>query len=169
LKVGLVAKARNWGTPNEDGGWAMDAKAWKAVKIGAIALVCTPVVFGLVLGLVLSVSDVISPSPTIYRYYFPVGTKTTASVVDGKFRVRSMVQGAPPLPKESGVSIVRFDRSREIETSDEHIWGHSGGGLPTSHFFVALPDGGWVESKDIRCNCVPAAEHVPTVVTCNAE
>jgi hypothetical protein len=62
---------------------------------------------------------VINPPPKTYRFVFPAGTQRTRDMTDSGFVLRTMVPRAPPLPREDGFRLVRFDLSKSIDTSEE--------------------------------------------------
>ena len=108
---------------------------------------------------------VINPPPKTYRFVFPAGTQRTHFMTDSGFVMRTMVAGAPPLPREDGFRLVRFDLSRSIDTSEEYVFGHE---YLREETYVLSSDGHRQKGDGISCMCSPSVEHVPAMVTCNA-
>lgn len=108
---------------------------------------------------------VINPPPKTYRFVFPAGTQRTLEMADSRFVLRTMVPGAPPLPREDGFRLVRFDLSRSIDTSEECVFGSE---YFREERYVLSKDGHRQKDDGIHCICIPSVEHVPAAVTCNA-
>lgn len=132
----------------------------KVLKIvaGAVGAVVALVV------ILLFLIPVINPPPKTYRFVFPAGTQRTRDMTDSGFALRTMVPGAPPLPREEGFRVVRFDVSPMIETSEEYVFGQEY--FREEHYIVSA-SGKRQKFDGIGCICIPSVEHVPAQVTCN--
>ena len=107
----------------------------------------------------------INPPPKTYRFLFPAAAQGTASSGEGGFVLRTLVGGAPLLPREDGFRLVRFDRSKSINTSEEYVWGNE---YFREEYYIVSSDGRRQKTDRMRCSPYPSLEHVPVTVTCNA-
>ena len=108
---------------------------------------------------------VINPPPKTYRFLFPAGTRRTLDMRESAFLLRTMGPGAPLLPREDGFRLVRFDRAKSIDTSEEYVFGNE---YFREEIYIVSTDGRREEADRIWCTPAPSLQHVPAVVTCNA-
>lgn len=122
---------------------------------------------GIVLALVIAflfLLPILNPRPKTYRFVFPAGITRTLSMTDSGFVMRTMVPGAPPLPREDGFRLVRFDQPRTIDTSEEYVFGHE---WFREEVYI-VDQTGRRKLDGIGCMASPSLEHYPVQVTCNA-
>jgi hypothetical protein len=108
---------------------------------------------------------IINPPPKTYRFVFPAETRRTENVSNSAFRLRTMIPGAPTLPREEGFRLVTFDQSNPVDTSEEYVFGHEY--FREEHYILSV-DGARRKADGIWCTPTPSVEHVPVVVSCNA-
>jgi len=92
--------------------WFLRAVFWGTVAAIALLIVGICVVYYVI--------PIFNPPPKTYRYVFPADFATRRETT---FVLRTMVPGAPPLPREDGFRLVRFDRAQSIDTSEEYEFG----------------------------------------------
>lgn len=110
----------------------------------------------LLMQLACEVIKLVNPPMKKYRYVFPDGAH-------GKYVVRFLVEGAPPLPTEDGYRLVRFTPAlRTIDTSDEYIFG---GEWSHSEQFAEAASGR--RRVEIPCQPSHSVEHIRLDVTCD--
>jgi hypothetical protein len=99
---------------------------------------------------------IVNPPTKTYRFVFPEGAH-------GKFVLRCLVPGAPPLHFEDGFRLVRFHPGvRTIDTSDEYVFGNEW--FREEHFVEGNAGRKAVDGLD--CQPSPSLQHVRVDVTC---